>query len=117
MLNDYQKFTQTIAIYHKNCPRLIDKINYITLGLSSESGEISSLVKKLQRDGEMTNGDFELTPAFLDNMEGEIGDAVYYLANLAENLGMNLEDIIKKNQAKLESRKARGVLGGSGSNR
>ena len=41
----------------------------------------------------------------------------WYLAVLAEELGSNLGKIMEDNLNKLEDRRARGVLGGSGDNR
>jgi NTP pyrophosphatase (non-canonical NTP hydrolase) len=42
---------------------------------------------------------------------------LWYIANLAVELGLDMDGIARKNIAKLKSRKERGVLHGSGDNR
>jgi len=42
---------------------------------------------------------------------------VWYLARLADSVGLKLSDVMNYNLAKLESRKERGTLQGSGDNR
>lgn len=50
-------------------------------------------------------------------MAAELGDVLWYTANLATELGYDLNRIAGENVNKLQSRKVRGVLGGSGDNR
>ncbi len=50
-------------------------------------------------------------------LKEELGDVLWYLANLASDLDLSLEDIAKMNLEKLKSRQVRGVLGGEGDNR
>ena len=47
----------------------------------------------------------------------EIGDVLWYCAMLADHLGSDLGKIMEGNLEKLQSRKQRGVLGGSGDRR
>ena len=47
----------------------------------------------------------------------EIGDVLWYLAALSQELGLELQDIAEQNIIKLQSRKDRGLLSGSGDNR
>ena len=94
--------TRRTAIYPKE-----QAIPYLTLGLSSEAGEVAGKVKKGIRDG-----GFDVM-ATID----EIGDVFWYLTRLCDELGFNAEDVIYRNYVKLEDRKARGVLGGSGDKR
>jgi NTP pyrophosphatase (non-canonical NTP hydrolase) len=82
---------------------------YLTLGLAGEAGEIANKAKKLIRDGDNADKRKEIGK--------ELGDVCWYLAVLAEELGMNLGKVMEDNIEKLSSRKARGVLGGSGDNR
>jgi NTP pyrophosphatase (non-canonical NTP hydrolase) len=82
---------------------------YLTLGLAGEAGEIANKAKKLIRDGDNADKRQEIGK--------ELGDVCWYLAVLAEELGMNLGKVMEDNIEKLSSRKARGVLGGSGDNR
>lgn len=85
---------------------------YPTLGLVGEAGEIAEKVKKVLRDsdGEWTD---DKKAAILD----ELGDPLWYITALADDLGYTLQDVVDRNYAKLTSRKERGVLQGSGDNR
>jgi NTP pyrophosphatase (non-canonical NTP hydrolase) len=47
----------------------------------------------------------------------EIGDVLWYMAALARDLGLSLDDIADRNIQKLLDRKARNVIQGSGDNR
>ena len=46
-----------------------------------------------------------------------MGDVLFYVAALADDLGYTLQDVVDANEQKLSSRKERGVLKGSGDNR
>lgn len=87
-------------------------IVYLALGLNGEAGEVAEKVKKIVRDqgGELT--DFDRT-----EIGKELGDVLWYLAMLAEELGVSLEEVAQGNINKLISRKERGVIHGSGDNR
>lgn len=85
---------------------------YPTLGLCGEAGEVADKVKKVLRD---QAGVFD--PAVRDDLRLELGDVLWYVAQLASELGLNLEDVAEANLAKLASRAARNVIGGSGDRR
>lgn len=85
---------------------------HFVLGLNGESGEIAEKVKKTIRDN-----DGHLSKEDKKELAKEIGDVLWYLAVFADELGMSLDDIAVANVEKLQSRKQRGVLGGSGDNR
>ena len=82
------------------------------LGLGDESGEVLAIFKKWIRDN---NAD----PALLDtkNVAKELGDILWYIAVVAEDLGLSFDDIAAGNIEKLRSRQERGTLKGSGDNR
>lgn len=83
------------------------------LGLASEVGEICGIAKKIDRDRpgrRMTEEDRR--HAIL-----ELGDVLWYVAAIAEDLGTNLPVVAEMNIRKLADRKARGALGGSGDDR
>lgn len=105
-MNDYQEKAWTFAQY----PCRYINPEYPTLGLTGEAGEIANKVKKLQRDGVQMS---ELK----DDIAAELGDVLWYAAALATEFGLSLDVIAQSNLLKLESRKARGVIGGSGDNR
>ena len=107
--DEYQKQALTTVITSGD--ELKDTLHWI-LGITGESGEIAEKVKKIIRDK-----DGVFSPESKTEIAKEIGDVLWYLAVLAEQLGASLDDIAAINLAKLKSRKERGVLGGSGDNR
>lgn len=103
----YQQVARKTAIYP-----ITHSILYPTLGLTGEAGEVADKVKKVIRDkgGRFTDEDkLEIAK--------ELGDVLWYLANTATDLGFDLDTIADMNLDKLNSRKARGALQGSGDNR
>ncbi len=99
-LNAYQNAARRTAIY-------TDKIIYPALGLCGEAGEVAEKIKKFLRDG--TLNDKEVAK--------ELGDVLWYIANLAEDLGYDLAEIADMNLEKLADRVNRNVIKGSGDNR
>lgn len=89
-----------------------DSIIYPTLGLASEAGEVAGKVKKVLRDN---GGVFTL--AAKEAIAYEISDCTWYLAAIASDLGYTLDRIAEMNITKLEDRRARGVIHGSGDTR
>lgn len=106
-LSIYQSATAPTAIYPPE-----HGLVYTTLGLASEAGEIAGKVKKAIRD----EGGV-ISPDRREALAYEIGDVLWYCARLAAELGLDLNDIGAMNLAKLNARKAQGLLGGDGDNR
>jgi NTP pyrophosphatase (non-canonical NTP hydrolase) len=50
-------------------------------------------------------------------MSKELGDVLWYVAQIASELGLDLDEIARANLEKLLSRQHRGVLSGSGDER
>tara|TARA_S200002703_G_scaffold22864_1_gene19630 strand:+ start:925 stop:1287 length:363 start_codon:yes stop_codon:yes gene_type:complete len=98
--NEYQEKCKATAIYPKK-----DAIAYLSLGLVSEAGEVAGKIKKNIRDGSKSN------------VASEIGDVLWYCAMLANELGANLGKLMEDNLYKLNDRKVRGTLQGSGDDR
>jgi len=105
---EYQQKASETAIFPKE-----KALEYITLGLTGEAGEIANKVKKLIRDG----ADEETLEQKKIEIGYELGDVLWYCAMLAREVDINLGHIMEKNIEKLHSRKERGTLGGSGDNR
>ena len=104
----YQEKACETAIFPKN-----KAMEYLTLGLTGEAGEIANKVKKFIRDGAAKD---EYLAKRIE-IGYEIGDVLWYCAVLAEELDMNLGHIMENNLQKLADRKSRGTLSGSGDNR
>ena len=105
-MNEYQKLAIKTAFFTG------DGIVYCTLGLTGEAGEVAEHVKKMIRDenGEMSQKKKEL-------LLFELGDVLWYLANLANSLDTDLNTIAELNLKKLHSRLERGTHRGSGDKR
>lgn len=104
----YQRESRRTAIY----PAIGHAVVYPTLGLANEAGEVAGKIKKVFRDKNGVFGDAER-----DALKGELGDVLWYLAQVASELDLSLDDIASANIAKLLSRLERGKLGGDGDNR
>ena len=101
--DEYQAQAAKTAVYPES-----QAFEYLALGLTSEAGEVASLVKKAIRDQ---------TPLDKVAMLGELGDCLWYVARLATTIDASLEWLADVNLRKLADRAQRGVLGGSGDNR
>jgi len=104
----YENLAGQTAIFPKE-----KALEYLSLGLTSEAGEVAGKVKKLIRDGEDVEG-FELKKIAIAS---EIGDVLWYCAMMAKEVGVPLNEIMKDNLKKLHGRKERGTLSGSGDER
>jgi len=85
---------------------------YPCIGLSNEIGEVQGKLKKIIRDKKGTIGNDDL-----EAISAELGDVLWYVAAVADSLGLDLETIASYNLSKLSSRKKRGKIKGSGDNR
>jgi len=103
----YQIKAVATAIYGEG-----NVVIYPTLGLCGEAGEVAEKVKKVLRDKGGVFSDETKT-----ELAKELGDVLWYIANIANDLGINLEDVAAGNIAKLESRRQRNLIHGEGDNR
>ena len=106
--SEYQALSRETAIY----PNAGDNIVYPALGLCGEAGETAEKVKKAMRDDGGT-----LTEERRAAIAAELGDVLWYVAQLATEAGLELETIAEANLEKLASRQRRSVLQGSGDTR
>jgi|ETNmetMinimDraft_33_1059910.scaffolds.fasta_scaffold06559_4 NTP pyrophosphatase (non-canonical NTP hydrolase) len=91
-LDMYQKVAKSTTIYPRE-----QAIIYPSLGLTGEAGEIANKVKKIIRDGTNKN--------IIQEISNEIGDVLWYVALLADDIGCKLSDIANDNLIKLANRK------------
>lgn len=102
--NSYQQWTLSTAIYPGAGTGNDAELSYLGLGLNGEAGEVADKIKKHLRDGKLDIG----------GIVYELGDCLWYVARMADALGYSFEDLLAINHSKLESRKTRDVLTGSG---
>lgn len=106
--NDYQRESRkTWQLVHTD-----HAIVYPTLGLANEAGEVAGKVKKIFRDK-----DGKLSAEDREALKSELGDVLWYLAQICTELDISLEEVAEANLEKLFSRKERNQIGGSGDNR
>lgn len=104
---EYQKKSKETAIYPEK-----HNITYPTLGLCGEAGEIAEKIKKVLRDKEDV-----IDEETREEILKELGDVLWYVAQIATELKLSLEGVASNNIQKLSSRKERNKLQGSGDNR
>ncbi len=105
---EYQEQSRKTAIY----PKVGDNFVYPILGIAGESGEVAEKVKKVLRE---KNGivDEETKQEIVK----ELGDLLWYMSQLASELGISFDEVAQKNISKTQSRMERGTLLGDGDNR
>ncbi|MBK9155131.1 MAG: nucleoside triphosphate pyrophosphohydrolase family protein [Chloracidobacterium sp.] len=96
--DEYQSAAGTTALY----PRRMSNLEYPTLGLAGEAGEVANIVKKIQRDN-----DGILTDEVRDKLRDELGDVLWYISACADELGLTLDEIAAYNVNKLAKRHGR----------
>ncbi len=106
-LAEYQRLSRRTAEYPREA-----WLSYPALGLAGEAGEVAEHVKKAIRD----DGG-ELSAERRAALTKELGDVLWYVSQLASELGLELEEVAQVNLEKLLSRQRRGVLSGSGDER
>lgn len=103
----YQRNISRFCIYPTE--KLGDIIPYPVFGLAGESGEVVEVFKKCLRD----NGG-KLTPEYIEKAKLELGDLMFYVARIMENLNLTMDDVLRSNISKLQGRLDRDKLKGSG---
>ncbi|MFA5954414.1 MAG: nucleoside triphosphate pyrophosphohydrolase family protein [Patescibacteria group bacterium] len=107
--SDYQKESRSTVVYPTS-----GVLSYIypILGLASEAGEVAQVVKKVIRDNEGV-----VSEEARVKISEELGDVLWYVAQIATEFNFDLDAIAAANLRKLASRMERGTIGGSGDNR
>ena len=105
--DEYQKVARSSAIYPMSMP-----VIYPALGLAGETGEVLDKIKKIYRDNNM-----EFDKEHRTAIAKELGDVLWYVANIATDLGYGLSEIAQMNVEKISSRRERNMIHGEGDNR
>ena len=95
---EYQAEAKQTALY----PNRLKNLEYPTLGLAGEAGEVANIVKKIQRD---FGG--EITDETRVKLKDELGDVLWYISACADELGLTLDQIAQFNVEKLAARHQR----------
>ena len=102
-MDTYQQQAKATAVYPE-----VKADQYLIAGLAGEVGELASIFAKHWRgDGDLNH----------DHAKAELGDVLWFVAMLAEQLDTDLSTIAQNNLNKLADRANRGKLKGSGDNR
>lgn len=90
---------QSAACKTAHYPRRLSNLEYPTLGLAGEAGEVANVVKKIQRDhGGVMNDEIRT------KLKDELGDVLWYISACADELDLTLTEIAKYNVEKLNKR-------------
>lgn len=95
---EYQVAASLTALY----PRRKANLEYPTLGLAGEAGEVANIVKKIQRD----HGGV-VTEEVRNKLKDELGDVLWYISACADELDLTLNEIAEYNVQKLAKRHGR----------
>src|SRR6476620_5079132 len=110
--------SETFAIYQRESRKTWSVIHtdhsivYPTLGLANEAGEVAGKIKKVFRD---KSG--QINEETREALKAELGDVLWYMAQVATELDLSLDEIAEYNLAKLYDRLERGKIKGDGDNR
>ena len=96
---DYQSAAAKTALY----PNRLNNLEYPTLGLAGEAGEVANIVKKIQRDDAGV-----LTDEVRAKLKDELGDVLWYISACADELGLTLGEIAEYHVGKLAKRHGAG---------
>jgi len=105
---DYQQTSRSTAIY----PNVGNNFVYPTLGLAGEAGEVAEKVKKIIRDAAGVASEEKKL-----EISKELGDVLWYVAQIASEFGLDLQQVAQGNLDKLRKRQEEGKLHGNGDNR
>lgn len=113
-LKEYQEFCTTTALYPRTQIDGQDTMVpvYPAMLLASEAGEVLGKLQKCIRDKQGRVDQLDL-----EGVMYECGDVMWALAALCTDLGIGLDDVVAWNVHKLQDRKDRGKLRGSGDDR
>jgi NTP pyrophosphatase (non-canonical NTP hydrolase) len=104
-LSDVTALALRTAVY----PNITRNLNYPILGLCGEAGELANKWKKVIRDE-----DGVMSAGTRDKIIDELGDVLWYVGCIANELDVTLDDVYVRNECKLLSRQREGTLRGAG---
>ena len=96
-IEEYERLAKSTLLKNPDF-RITDKqvmISWFALGLSGEAGEVADLVKK---------GIYHQQGLDYGKLKKELGDVMWYISALADQLDMTLSEIMQANIEKLQAR-------------
>lgn len=112
-MNDYQTAARKTAMGNS--------LDHFVMGLAEEAGEVAGVMKRFHRgDDKYIRRDAyfkHLSDEAKHKLKAEIGDVLWYVAMIADELEITLEEVAQHNIDKLADRAKRKVITGSGDNR
>lgn len=106
--DEYQEKSRKTAKY----PNAGKDWIYPMLGLCGEAGEVAEKMKKVLRDC-----DGKINEVKKEEIKKELGDVLWYIAQLSTELNLSLDEIADGNIKKLYNRMERNMLNGDGDDR
>lgn len=96
--NDCEAFFKRVDKLETNLDLNVPLILTSCLGLSSEAGEFTEIIKKMVFQGK------EFTPDIRFHLKRELGDVLWYWVNACRALKLDPNDVLQENVRKLSSR-------------
>ena len=94
----FDKFIDNLQVEQMETDVNLALLLTAAIGLSSEGGEFSEIVKKILFQGKTMDQSVRF------HMERELGDILWYLANACTALNINLQQVMEENERKLQAR-------------
>lgn len=118
MLNEYQNFVQNVTSAPSNeLDVMVERLKELSrhelpvnasllltggIGLSSETGELNEIIKKIVFQGKPWNEDNRF------HLKRELGDIIFYWVNTCRAIGVDPNEVIQENFNKLSARYPKG---------
>ena len=93
--NEYQRLAHRTSSFHGDDTGSQPHYVMAALGLTGEAGEAADLIKKFAFHGHALDR---------EKLSKEVGDVLWYVAEMASALGLSLEEIASANIEKLRRR-------------
>ena len=94
----FDKFISNLQIEQMETDVNLALLMTSSIGLASEGGEFSEIVKKVLFQGKTMDQSVRF------HMERELGDILWYLSNACNALNINLQQVMEENERKIRAR-------------
>ena len=94
----FDKFISNLQIEQMETDVNLALLMTSSIGLASEGGEFSEIVKKVLFKGKTMDQSVRF------HMERELGDILWYLSNACNALNINLQQVMEENERKIRAR-------------